>query len=67
MAAAEASLRKDAWNISGCNRSNYHLLSRALGQCVAVAQVINFNVLDIVSISNVDVCVKFRGCVSSGR
>ena len=40
------------------NRSSYHLLSRALCQRVTVAQVINLNVLDIVSIINVDFSVE---------
>ena len=48
-------------------RSNYHLLSRAFSQRVTVAQVINLNILDIVSISNVDLCVQLSRCVAAGR
>lgn len=59
-----------AWAWAGSadvNRSNYHLLSRAFGQRVTVAQVINLNILDIVSISNVDLRVQLSRCVAGGR
>jgi hypothetical protein len=40
--------------ISGYDRSIYHLLSSSFGQCIAVAQIVHFNILDIVSVCNVD-------------
>ena len=49
---------KGAWNISGCNRINYHLLSRAFSQCVAVAQVIDLDVPDIITIGNIYLLVQ---------
>jgi hypothetical protein len=51
---------KDASKISECNRSNYHLLRRSFGQCVAIAQVIDLNVLNIIPVGNVYFGVEFR-------
>lgn len=36
------------------NRSNYRLLSPAIGQGVAVAQVIDLDVFDVVTLRNID-------------
>lgn len=46
---------------------NYHLLSGTLGQGVAVPQVIDLNVLDIVSIRDVYFRVRFPGAIQVRR
>lgn len=50
-------------NIAGVSASDngkiYHLLSRALREGVAIAQIIDLNILDVVSICNVDLGVQF--------
>lgn len=45
-----------------CNiRSIYHLLCRTFSQCVAISQVIDFDVTDVVAISNVHLTID-RAC-----
>lgn len=46
---------------------NYHLLSRSLRQGVAIAQIIDLNVLDVVSICDVDFGVQCRCALGGGR
>lgn len=41
----------------GFNGDIYHLLRRSFGQCVADAEVVDFNVLDIVSVRDIDFAV----------
>lgn len=60
---ADAALREQMTmpgNISGYDRDIYHLLCRALGQCVAVTKVVDFNVLDVVAVRDVNVTIKSR-------
>lgn len=47
------------------NRSNYQLLSRALGQGVTVAQVVDFDVFDEVTVR--DVGLSGRAIAIAGR
>ena len=51
-----AACRK-AWDISEFNRSNYHLLSGAFCESVTIAQVVDLDIPDIVSVSDVDVWI----------
>jgi len=39
----------------------YHLLSRTLGQGVAIAQVIDLNVFDVISICDVNCRIRLVG------
>lgn len=48
-------------------RSNYHLLSRAFCESVAIAQVIDLDIFDIVSISNVDLGIQLSGSINVRR
>jgi len=41
-------------SISGHDKNIYHFLSRAFRQCVAIPQIIDFDVFNIVTIRNVD-------------
>ena len=54
-------------NISGYDRDIYHLLCGALGQSVAVAKVVDFDVLDVIAVGYVDVAIKLRRCVRTRR
>jgi hypothetical protein len=40
--------------------NNYHLLSRSLGQGVPIAQIVDLNVLDVVSICDVNFGIQLR-------
>lgn len=44
--------------VAGSSKSEngeiYHLLSRSLSQGVAIAQIINFNILDVITVRNVN-------------
>lgn len=42
----------------------YHLLCRPFGQGVSIAQVVDFNVLDVVTIGNVDLAIKLARALS---
>lgn len=57
-------------NIAGVSASDngniYHLLSRSLREGVAIAQIIDLNILDVVPICNVDLGVEF-GRALGGR
>ena len=52
-------------------RSIYHLLCRAFGQCVAISQVVDFNIANVVAICNVHLTIDCTCAVapsgSSGR
>lgn len=50
----------DQWFL---HRSIYHLLSRPLGQEVSVAEVVDFDVLDVVSVGNVHLAIDRVGRV----
>lgn len=45
-------------------RSIYHLLSRAFGQCVSVPEIIDFDITNVVAVSNVHVAVDGSDCAS---
>ena len=55
-------MKEGLWvvGISGlrCKECIYHLLCAAFGQCVAVAQVVDLDILDIVTILRVDLVVE---------
>jgi hypothetical protein len=42
-------------------RSIYHLLRRTFGQCVAIAQVVDFNISDVIAVRNVHITID-RAC-----
>lgn len=48
------------------NRSNYHLLSRALCQDVAVPQIIDVNVLDVISVFDVNLGIEATRSIDRG-
>jgi hypothetical protein len=50
-------LGERAEKISGISRSNYHSLSGTLGEGVSVPQVIDFDILDVISICDVHLTV----------
>lgn len=52
------------WRIN--TRSIYHLLSRAFGQCVAVAKIVHFDVSNVVAVCNVHLTIDCAGAVSAG-
>lgn len=43
------------WNIN--TRSIYHLLCRAFGQCVAISQIVDFNISNVVAVRNIHLTV----------
>lgn len=45
-------------NISGYDKSIYHLLCRAFGQCVSIAEVVDLDVLNIIAIGDIHVSVN---------
>lgn len=45
------------------NRSNYHFLCRALGQGISVAQIVDLNIFDVVSVRDIDFGVGLAVCV----
>lgn len=51
-------------NDNGCI---YHLLSRSLGQGVAVAQIIDFNILDIIAVCDIDLGIQLGRTFNSRR
>lgn len=58
-------------NVTGISASDkgdyYHLLSRSLRQSVAIAQIVDLNIFDVVSICDIDFGVQFRGALGGGR
>ena len=52
--------------ISRYDRSNYHLLSGTLCQCVPVAKIIDVDISDVVAIGNVNVLFQL-GWFCTGR
>jgi hypothetical protein len=44
-------------------RSIYHLLRRTFGQCVTIAEVIDFDVFDVVAIIHVHLPIYMRGAI----
>ena len=59
-------MKEQDWVISGsisgsCKECEiYHLLRAAFGQCVTIAQIVHFNVFDIVTVLLVDLVIE--GC-----
>lgn len=45
----------------------YHLLRSAFGQQIPVAQIVNLDILDVVSICDVDIVVEFVRGLATGR
>ena len=39
----------------------YHLLSRSFGQCISVAEIVDFDVADVVAVGNVHFSVDVAG------
>lgn len=44
-------------SISGYDKNIYHLLCCAFGQCIAISEVVHFNIFNIVSIRNIHVSI----------
>ena len=44
-------------HISGCDKDNYRLLCGAFRQCVSVAQIIDFDILNIIPVCNIHVSI----------
>ena len=47
-------------NISGYDRNIYHLLGRAICQSVAVSEIVDFDVLDVIPVGYVNFSAEFR-------
>ena len=45
---------------------NYHLLSRSFCQCVAIAQIVDLDVFDVVSIGNINLSTNIAVIVTCG-
>lgn len=43
----------------------YHLLSGAFSQCIAVPQIVDFNVFDIVTIGDIDFAIEIACALAS--
>jgi hypothetical protein len=43
------------WTSKTCKRDSYHFLGCTLGQGIAIAQIVDFDVFDIVAVLLVDV------------
>jgi hypothetical protein len=54
-----ASMREMAGKTSRCKGHNYHFLGRSLGQGVAIAQIIDFNVFNVITVRDVNLGVQF--------
>lgn len=37
---------------------SYHLLCRPLGDCIAIAQVIDFDIFDIITVCHIDIGIR---------
>ena len=48
------------------NKSIYHLLSRAFCQCVSVAEIVDFDVFDVITICNVDLAIDVARALARG-
>lgn len=48
-------------------RSIYHLLSRAFGQCITVAQVVDLNIPDIVAIRDIHLSIDCACAIAGAR
>ena len=44
-------------NISGYDRSIYHLLCGAFRQCISVAQIVDLNISDVVTVCNIHITI----------
>ena len=53
------------WSIN--TRSIYHLLSRAFGQRVAIAEIVDFNISDVVAICDVHLTINYTCAITSTR
>ena len=47
----------------GCNRNIYHLLGRPFGECVAILQVVDFDIFDVVAV----LCVYISSAIATSR
>lgn len=54
-------------DIISTGRDIYHLLGRTFGQGVAIPQVIDFNVFDVVTICDINLAVDFARALPRGR
>ena len=55
-------------SISGMSiKDIYHLLSGALGQCVPVSQIIDFDIFDVVAVLLVDIGFELACALPGGR
>jgi hypothetical protein len=48
------------------NKDIYHLLRRAFGQCIAIAQIVDFDVLDIVTIGDINFAIEVACALACG-
>ena len=54
-------------SISGRDKNIYHFLCRAFGQCVTISQIIDFNILDVVAIRDVNFAIDVACALTRGR
>ena len=48
------------------NKSIYHLLCRAFGQCVSVPEIVDFDVFDVITVCDIDLAVNIAGTLARG-
>ena len=53
------------WSID--TRSIYHLLCRTFGQCVAIAQIVDLDISDVVSVVYVHLTIDQACAIAFGR
>lgn len=53
-------------SISGSyNKDIYHLLRRALGQCVTISQIIDFDIFNIITILTINFTIDVVGALTA--
>ena len=48
------------------NKSIYHLLCRAFGQCVSVPEIVDFDVFDVITVCDIDLAINIAGTLARG-
>lgn len=48
------------------NKSIYHLLCRAFGQCVSVPEIVDFDVFDVIAVCDINFAVNIAGTLARG-
>ena len=55
-------------SISGYDKDIYHLLSYSFGQCIAITEIVDFNIFYVIAICDIHLSINVvRGRVRGGR